>query len=93
MIGEKQNNHEFLYWEFPAYSGQQAIRIKNWKGMKKNLFKGPSRLKLFNLENDKKEINDLAEDFPEIVKRMEELMNISHEKPSLEKFVIPVLEN
>ena len=46
LKGESQIEHKYLYWEFPSYGGQQAIRINEWKGIKKDLFNGPSELKL-----------------------------------------------
>jgi arylsulfatase len=46
MIGEDQKKHDFLYWEYPASGGLQAIRMGKWKGIKRNLFKGPSKLEL-----------------------------------------------
>ena len=53
-LKESQIEHKYLYWEFPAYGGQQAIRINEWKGIKKDLFNGPSELKLYNLNDDPK---------------------------------------
>ena len=45
LKGKTQEKHEYLYWEFPSYGGQQAI-IDNGKGIKKGLFKGSSKSKL-----------------------------------------------
>ena len=94
LIGEKQVKHDYLYWEFPEkqYGGQQAIRKDNWKGIKKNLLKGKSKLQLFNLEDDPKEMIDLAENYPEIVDKLENLMKKAHTKAALEKFNIPILD-
>jgi len=93
LIDEKQDKHDYLYWEFPAYGGQQAIRINKWKGIKKNLFEGPSKLQLYNLHDDPKELNDIALDYPEIVIKMENLMKEAHTTPKMDKFKIPVLDN
>lgn len=92
LIGEEQEEHEFLYWEFPSYTGQQAIRMNQWKGIKKGLFKGPAELQLFNLDDDIKELNDVADDHPEIVEKLESLMKSAHTKAALDKFNIPVLD-
>lgn len=94
LVGEKQIKHDYLYWEFPEkqYGGQQAIRKDNWKGIKKNLLKGKSKLQLFNLEDDPKEMNDLAENYPEVVDKLENLMEKAHTKAALEKFNIPILD-
>ena len=58
---EKQSKHEYLYWEIAAKSGQQGIRYGKWKGIKKNLQNGKQQLKLYNLDEDILELNDIAE--------------------------------
>src|SRR5262249_42708448 len=35
-----QIKHSYLYWEFPGYGGQQAVRLGDWKGVRQNLAKG-----------------------------------------------------
>jgi len=92
LVGKEQKKHDYLYWEFPAYGGQQAIRINQWKGIKKNLFKGSSKLQLYNLNDDPKELVNLASNYPEIVKKMERSMKKAHTKASTKKFNIPVLD-
>ncbi|MDZ4288018.1 MAG: arylsulfatase, partial [Prosthecobacter sp.] len=37
LRGEKQPERPFLYREFPNYSGQQSIRIGNWKGIRRDM--------------------------------------------------------
>ena len=70
----KQKKHKYLYWEFPANGGLQAIRMGKWKGLKKNLFKGKSKLELFDLSIDPKELNDVSTKFPEVVFELEEYL-------------------
>ena len=84
-------NH--LYWEFPAQGGQQAIRIDHWKGIRKNLFKELSKIELYNIKDDPKELNDLAQTHPKIIEKMKRLMTESHSKPEIKEFIIPVLDN
>ena len=45
-----------------------------WKGLKKDLLKGKSELKLFDLSIDPKELNDLSSKFREIVSEMEDYL-------------------
>ena len=92
LIDKPQEKHEYLYWEFPSYTGQQAIRMGSWKGFKKDLFKGKSDLQLYDLSNDPKELNDLAAEYPEIVQKMENFMDQAHTTASQQNFRIPVLE-
>src|SRR5258705_5736822 len=35
----KQKEHEYFYWEFHENNGRQAVRWKNWKGIKLNVGK------------------------------------------------------
>ena len=93
LKGKTQEKHKYLYWEFPSYGGQQAIRIDKWKGIKKGLFKGESKLKLYDLSVDSKELNDVASKHPDIVTKMENMMKEAHNTPSMDIFKIPVLEN
>ena len=92
LLGKEQKKHDYLYWEFPSYTGQQAIRVNEWKGYKKLLFEGPSKLRLFNIKDDPKELNDLSSNYPDIVKKLESLMKSAHTKATIEKFNIPVLD-
>jgi len=93
LIGKKQKKHDYLYWEFPASGGQQAIRINQWKGIKKNLLKGESEIKLYNLNDDPEELNNIASNYPDIIEKMKRSMKEAHTKANIEKFRIPVLED
>jgi arylsulfatase len=73
-----QRKHEFLYWEFPSYGGQQAVRMGDWKGVRQQLHKGVIRTQLYNLADDLGEKNDLAAKHPDIVARIEKIMQEQH---------------
>jgi len=92
MIGGVQAKHDYLYWEYPASGGLQAIRMGKWKGVRNNLFKNPSKLKLFDLSYDEKELNDVSSKNPEIVKELEQKLKEAHSTPYLKEFIIPSLE-
>ena len=92
MIGGIQAKHDYLYWEYPASGGLQAIRMGKWKGVKNNLFKNPSKLKLFDLTSDEKELNDVSLKNPEIVNELEQKLSEAHSTPYLKQFIIPSLE-
>ena len=86
LLNKKQKAHDFLYWEFPSYKGQQAVRIGKWKGIRKNIFDGNMKIELYNLENDLGEENDLSKDHPDIIKRIERIMIDEHETAELDRF-------
>ena len=82
----KQSEHDFLYWEFPAYKGQQAVRMGQWKGIRLNIFEGNMDIQLFNLEKDPLEQQDVSAQHPEIVKEIERIMIEERTTPEIERF-------
>lgn len=88
-----QEEHEFLYWEFPSYGGQVALRMGDWKLVRQNLKneKEPT-LELYNLKDDLTESTNVVEAHPEIVEKAVAIFNKERESPELENFKIPLLE-
>lgn len=92
LLGQEgQEVHEFLYWEFPSYTGQQAVRMGKWKGIRKNIFKGNMDIQLFNLETDPREETNVAANHPDIVENIKTVMAQEHAPAELEKFKITQL--
>jgi arylsulfatase len=92
LTGHEQSvAHEYLYWEFPAYKGQQAVRMGKWKAIRREIFKGNMAIELYDLESDIQEQNDVAESNPRIIERMEAIMVEAHSPSYLEKFQFPQL--
>lgn len=91
LTGEQQEAHEYLYWEYPEYGGQQAVRMGNWKGIRKDIKKGNMKLELYDLEVDIQEQNDVAEIHPEIIKKMEAIMVKEHQPATLDRFKMEAL--
>ena len=91
LLGKEQPAHPYLYWEFPAYQGQQAVRMGRWKGMRKNIFKGNREIELYDLETDSLESTDLAAQHPEIVQQIAEIMAQARTEPALDRFKIEEL--
>jgi arylsulfatase len=73
-----QKKHEFLYWEFPGYGGQQAVRLGDWKGVRQELNKGRTAIQLYDLGRDVGEREDVAGKHPDVVKRIARIMADSH---------------
>lgn len=90
---QKQLKHPFLYWEFPQYGGQQAVRLGKWKGIRFNMQQGNMKIKLFDLDNDIQEQHDIADDHSDIVKQIEEIMKKEHKTPLVQVFRIKGLDD
>ncbi|MCB0609654.1 MAG: sulfatase-like hydrolase/transferase, partial [Lewinella sp.] len=88
---DEQAAHEFLYWEFPEYDGQQAVRMGDWKGIRLELHKGPSEIQLFDLKSDPAESHDIASGHPEIVEKIRRIMETQHKEPELTRFRMAAL--
>jgi arylsulfatase len=74
----EQVKHPFLYWEFAAYGGQQAVRMGDWKGVRQQMQKGSIKTELYNLAEDIGEKKNVAAHHPEIVERIEKIMKEQH---------------
>ena len=86
LLNQEQKQHDFLYWEFPSYNGQQAVRIGRWKGVRKNIFDGNLAIELYDLETDLEEKLNVSSQYPEIVKKMESIMKQEHEPATNDQF-------
>ncbi len=91
LKGETQPQPEYIYFEFPEYGGQQAVRIGNLKAIRKDIKKGNMKIELYDLGIDIKEENNIADKFPEVIQRVEEIMSREHTIPKIEKFKMPQL--
>ena len=65
-----------MYWDYgnTLRRYDQAVRLGDWKGVR--LGQG-SPLELYNLKSDIGETKDLAKDHPDVVRRMEKIMDSS----------------
>ena len=87
MIGEPQEKHEYLYWEFhgtsntegPAVRNSQAIIKGDYKAIRNGIFDDPNAsIELYNLRYDLGENTNIASDEPTIVAEMITLMDRAH---------------
>ena len=80
------NSHPYLYWEFPSYKGQQAVRMGRWKGIRSQIFEGNKAIKLYDLSIDSLERNNVAEAHPDIVAQIGQIMRTARNTPRIERF-------
>jgi len=82
LLEQEQPKHEYLYWEFHRsghYNDKQAVRTGKWKAVRLNVNKNADAdIELYNLHEDIGEENNIAYDFPEIVKKMREILKQAH---------------
>ena len=75
----KQKQHEYFYWEFHENDGRQAVRWGKWKAIKLGVTKNPNPpIELYDLEKDPGEANDVATQYPTVVKKMAALFSKGH---------------
>jgi arylsulfatase A-like enzyme len=71
LLGQPQQNHEYLYWEFHERGFSQAVRMGDWKGVRPG---SHAPLELYDLKTDLGEKNNVAAAHPDVAKRIAEIM-------------------
>jgi len=91
LLGNEQAEHDYMYWEFPAYGGQQALRYGKWKAVRQRLKKSPAApIQLYNLEDDIGETKDVSDKNPELVAKIYSMMKDARTRS--EYFPFPALD-
>jgi arylsulfatase A-like enzyme len=80
LLGRRQRNHEFLYWEFHERGFSQAVRTGDWKAVRNS---PDSPLELYDLKTDLGEQNNVAAKHPEVVKKIEEYLKTARTESEL----------
>lgn len=71
LLGKKQAEHKFMYWEFHEGNSKQAVRMGKWKAVR---FVKEDKIELYDLDADISEANDIAEKHPEVVAKIREYL-------------------
>jgi arylsulfatase len=85
-----QSTHEFLYWEFPDYGGQQAARFGDWKAVRRDMALGHDAIELYDLATDIGEAHDRAAQEPDLVARALEIFRTAHRRSA--EFPMPLVD-
>jgi uncharacterized sulfatase len=72
----QQRQHDYLYWEFYEQGSKQAVRWKDWKAIRMPMRTGTTEL--YDLASDVGENTDVAAQHPDVVRRLEEMMDSAH---------------
>lgn len=83
LLGHEQAARPFVYREFPNGGGQQAVRVGDWKLVRRHLIGTPKKpaaptTELYNLAADPSEKDNVADAHPEVVARLTQLMAEQH---------------
>jgi arylsulfatase A-like enzyme len=68
--GSRQEQHEYLYWEFHERGSGQAVRIADWKAVRT---KADQPIEVYDLTDDLGEEHDVAAKHPDVVAKAEGL--------------------
>jgi arylsulfatase A-like enzyme len=93
LTNKKQNDHEFLYWEYYDYNynwnkpnnqlprnyfDSRAVRLGKWKAIQKNMYKDKNApIELYDLNLDPQEKNNIAGEHLDVVNRVREIFATS----------------
>ncbi len=72
----EQVAHDFLYWEFYEGGSSQAVRMREWKGVRKPMLTGG--IELYDVSRDPSEKYNVARNYPDVVKEIEAIMGREH---------------
>lgn len=88
LLGKgQQQQHDFIYFEYPEKRGQVALRMGDWKAVKIDMKTNPEATwELYNLKEDPYEAQNVASQFPERIQQMDSLQRIAHRHPHIREW-------
>ncbi|NPA35923.1 MAG: arylsulfatase [Chlorobi bacterium] len=79
LEAKRQKEHGYLYWEFPEYGGQLAVRMGKWKAVCRNVRRRNNfTFELYDLQKDISESKDVSAEYPEIIEKIKEIVKKEH---------------
>lgn len=80
ILGNEQDlSQRYLYWEFYQKDGWRAVRFGDWKAIQQGMNEETHQaIELYDLSKDIGETNNIAEQHPEIIKKVETMFEESH---------------
>ena len=78
LLGEtsRQQQHDYLYWEFYERGSAQAVGMGHWKAVRQPMWTG--RIELYDLSRDPAERYDIARAHPDVVRKVRAIMRQAH---------------
>lgn len=76
LIGDKQQQHDCLYWEFYERGSFQALRMGDWKAVVKPI--GGDKVELYNMTTDIDESENVADAHPDVAAKALKLIRREH---------------
>ncbi len=74
-----QNQHPHLYWEFYEQGGKVAVRLHQWKGIRLSAETNPDApIALYDVTQDVAERTNVADQHPEVVQQIADIMRAEH---------------
>ncbi|MDQ3010673.1 MAG: arylsulfatase, partial [Acidobacteriota bacterium] len=80
LLGHKQRNHDFLYWEFHEGGFEQAVRMGDWKAVR---HAPDAAIELYDLKTDVSEQQNIAAKHPDAVKKIEDYLKSARTESKL----------
>ena len=86
----KQKKHDYLYWEFHEQGGKIAVTKGNWKAIWLNVTQPEkTTVELYDLSKDIHEDHNIAQQHPEIVAELDQIMRKARTDSEAFPFSLP----